>query len=105
MANTIPARGVLNAAEIPAAPPARIRCLGWMEKFFGKKRLNAYMTLAATWTDGPSRPAENPDANAPNPRIILAAANFNDRNLEMVSSDVSSLSAAIVWGIPLPAAP
>ena len=63
MAKTIPARGALNAAETPAAPPATIRELStyfWLSR---PTRPTEYIIAAPMCTLGPSRPILAPHSN------------------------------------------
>jgi hypothetical protein len=70
MPKTMPARGVLKAAETPAAAPARIRpgCR------LGDNRPTMNMMEAPTCTDGPSRPTEAPQRRPSRVSRILPAA-------------------------------
>ncbi len=101
-AKAIPARGVLNAAAIPAAPPASIRSSTRMIRALGRKRWKKCMIEAATCTDGPSRPAEKPPVSASAPRPILPKAIRSETSLSTLFPCLASFVAAITWGMPLP---
>ncbi len=97
MPNTMPASGVLNAADTPAAAPARISP-GWR---LGEMRPAANMMLAPTCTVGPSRPIEAPHNRPASSRITLPIATRSETSA-MRPAPSGSWRAAIACGMPLP---
>ncbi len=101
IANTTPASGVLNAAAMPAPPPARMK----REIAFGSskpRRLpTAYMMPAPTCTVGPSRPIDAPAARPSRVSPIFANTTGSDSSRSRNAVSGTS-SAAMTWGMPLP---
>ena len=97
MPNTMPASGVLNAADTPAAAPARISpgCRR------GEMRPAANMMLAPTCTVGPSRPMEAPHSSPASSSTTLPIATRNDTSAARAAPS-GSCRAAIACGMPLP---
>lgn len=105
IAKTMPASGVLNAAAMPAAPPAMTRSGARITRWFGSQRCASSMKIALIWTVGPSRPAENPANSARAPRNTLPTAMRIDSSRLTGSCLRSARVAAMAWGMPLPCEP
>ncbi len=101
----IPASGVLNAAAIPAAPPATSSEWALMPLPRGSQRRAASITPAAIWTDGPSRPSDRPPSKPADVRPILAKLIFRDTSRGRRPPEIAGSSAAITCGMPEPPAP
>ena len=109
MANIMPASGVLKAAAIPAAPPARARVRRCSAVFRVPYPSKACMMEAPTCTVGPSRPMEAPIVKPPKQhwlfcpnRILLIESRWPASSCAI---SVVECRAAIVCGIPLPCVP
>ncbi len=105
MANITPANGVLNAAAMPAAPPATSRPCAVTAERLGNQRRAASITPAAICTHGPSRPSERPASNPHAVKTILAALSFKDTNRFRLDGSTVDSSDAITCGMPEPSAP
>ena len=101
MANTTPASGVLNAAAIPAAPPASRKWPAWRGSRKPSARPITYIRLAPTCTVGPSRPTDAPPSKASTVSPSLPADTGSDR-LRWRNSASGLSNAAITCGMPLP---
>ena len=100
MAKATPARGVLKAADTPAAPPAMTMA---EETRVAVRRWNAAMMAALTWTVGPSRPTEAPQSRAATVRTIFHAAVDREMRFRARVSR-TDLANAMTWGMPDPRA-
>ncbi len=105
MANTMPPRGVLKAAAIPAAPPATSNSRSLMPEAGDSQRRACSITPAATCTDGPCRPTDKPASKPPDTPSTLATLSFRDTKRERSLSGVSGASAVSTCGTPEPTAP
>ncbi len=101
----IPPNGVLKAAAMPAAPPAISNPLSDTALLAGSQRRTLCMTPAATCTEGPSRPSDNPPSNPQAVSTILEIDSLIDTNSPRASIGTPGVSAAITCGIPDPAVP
>jgi hypothetical protein len=105
IANTTPASGALNAAAMPAAPPAMSKLCALTTDRPGNQRRALCMTPAAICTDGPSRPNDSPASRPHAVSTALAPVNrIETKRLRLLSSTEVS-RAAITCGMPEPAAP
>jgi len=105
MANTTPASGALNAAAIPAAPPATSRACSFSPRPRRSQCRALCKTPAATCTDGPSRPSDSPASKPSEPSSALPSESRSDTKRCRMSAGSVGDSAAITCGIPEPAAP
>ena len=105
IANITPPSGVLNAAAMPAAPPAIISpCSDTCERS-GSQRRAWCITPAAICTDGPSRPRERPASSPQLDNSIFEKLSLSETYRPRCSRLTSGDSAAITCGMPEPAAP
>ena len=105
MANITPASGALNAAAIPAAPPATSSACGCTTLLAGSQRRACSITPAAICTEGPSRPIGRPPSSPPAHRPILVMASLSDTSPWRSFSLTELWSAVITCGMPEPVAP
>ena len=98
IAKTIPASGVLKAAAMPAAEPARISPRSCCRP---RHRATWSMNAAPTCTVGPSRPTEAPQNRPMTVRMIFPSTIFTDSK-RCRSALCASCRAAIACGMPLP---
>ena len=78
MAKMTPASGVLNAAAMPAAPPAMSSPCSLTVLRSGSQRRALCMTPAAICTDGPSRPIDSPASSPQAVSTILTSVSRSD---------------------------
>jgi len=105
MANITPASGALNAAAMPAAPPATSRPCSDIPGCSGSQRRACCITPAAICTDGPSRPLASPPSSEPAVSTALATLRRSDTNWGRSVVATAGSSVAITCGMPEPAAP
>ena len=104
MAKTMPASGVLKAAEMPAAPPARTSARSISRRGRRSSRPMACMMEALTCTVGPSRPMEAPQSRPSKVSRTLPMAMREDSTLAMTDTS-DRCREAMTCGMPLPCAP
>ena len=97
----MPASGVLKAAAMPAADPARISPRACA---MPPQRAACSISEAPTCTVGPSRPIDAPDARPTTVSRILPTTSFSDR-MWLRSASSRSTRAAMACGMPLPCDP
>ncbi|MCY1396190.1 hypothetical protein D9M71_111510 [compost metagenome] len=101
MANTTPPSGVLNAAAMPAAPPARISPVTVRLPYSPRRRPKEYISAAPICTVGPSRPADAPTSSASRVRTSLPTAMRSDSRALRVWL-LLCCKATMTCGMPLP---
>ena len=105
MANTTPASGALNAAAMPAAPPATSSAWAVMPERGSNHRRAWCITPAATCTDGPSRPMDRPARKPALASTILANDSHSETKRPRWFASSAGSRAVITCGMPEPAAP
>ena len=98
------ARTVFSKPAIPAAPPARINARRSSSRGSRSRLPSACMMEAPTWTVGPSRPIEAPDARPSSVSKTLPTAMRSDSTRSTMAGSCIC-RAAMVCGMPLPWAP